>query len=175
MSSRISICRTSCCLQIRRLSAGISSSFWCGGNHTHRDQQKSRYLLQKPMGRLYLTLLPASPTTPLPGSPANPLEMGTVEPHSCQGLCRESQNAPTHVDLEDGGAHGGVLKKAYIVQCLAENGAIVVLVDEVNLHTCEANMVWNALICKELGKDRKQREGWRHYLQCLGELSFLLQ
>ena len=63
------------------------------------------------------------------------------------------------MDLEDGGAHGGILEEADIVQGLAENGAVVILVDEVNLHTGKANMVRNALVCKELGRDRKQRGG----------------
>lgn len=69
----------------------------------------------------------------------------------------ESQDAPTHVDLEDNGAHSGVLEEADIVQDLAENGAVVVLIDEVNLHTCKADVVRNTLVCEELGRDGKQR------------------
>lgn len=76
------------------------------------------------------------------------------------------------MDLEDGGAHCGVLEEADVVQGLAENWAVVVLVDEVNLHACEADMVRDALICKELGRDRRQREGM-DTLWSLGELSVL--
>lgn len=76
------------------------------------------------------------------------------------------------MDLEDGGAHCGVLEEADVVQGLAENWAVVVLVDEVNLHACEADMVRDALICKELGRDRRQRDGM-DTLWSLGELSVL--
>ena len=122
-----------------------------------RDQERSRHLLQKPMGGLHPTPPPASPTAAVPGSPSHPSEMGTVELHARQGLGKENQDAPTHVDLEDGGAHGGVLEEADVVQGLAENGAVVVLVDEVNLHACEADVVRDALVCKELGRDGKRR------------------
>lgn len=124
-----------------------------------RDQERPRHLLQKPTGGLQSTPPPASPTTLLLGFPAHPLVAGTTEPRVCQGLGKESQDAPTHVDLEDGGAHGGVLEEADVVQGLAENGAVVILVDEVNLHACEADVVRDALICKELGRERKRRGG----------------
>lgn len=137
-----------------------------------RDQERSRHLLQKPMGGLHPTPPPASPTAAVPGSPSHPLEMGTVELHACQGLGKENQDAPTHVDLEDGGAHGGVLEEADVVQGLAENGAVVVLVDEVNLHTRKANVVWDALVCKELGRDGKRRGRLETLFAKLGRVIF---
>lgn len=89
-----------------------------------------------------------------------------------QGLGKESQDAPTHVDLEDGGAHGGVLEEADVVQGLAENGTVVILVDEVNLHAREADVVRDALICKELGRERKRRGGLEALLAKLGRVIY---
>ena len=64
------------------------------------------------------------------------------------GIC--SRDASTHMDLQHGGAHSGVLWKTDIVEGLAEDRTIVVLIDEADLHACEANMLWDALIRKEL-------------------------
>lgn len=64
------------------------------------------------------------------------------------------------MNLEDGGAHGGVLQEADVVEGPAEHGPVVVLIDEVDFHPCEADMVRDALICKELGRTGRQGEGW---------------
>lgn len=63
------------------------------------------------------------------------------------------------MDLEDGGAHGCILKEADIVQGLAEDGAVVILVDEADLHACKADVVRDALVCKELDREVKGRVG----------------
>lgn len=76
------------------------------------------------------------------------------------------------MDLEDGGAHRGVLKEADVVQGLAENRAVVVLVDEVDLHTCEADVVRDTLICKELGRDGKQKGGLETLFEKLGRVIY---
>lgn len=115
---------------------------------------------------------PASLTAPLPGSPSHPLVTGTAEPHVHQGHGKERQDAPTHVDLEDGGAHRGVLEEADVVQGLAKNRAVVVLIDEVNLHTREANVVWDTLVCEELGRDRKRRGGLEILFAKLGRVIY---
>lgn len=59
------------------------------------------------------------------------------------------------MDLQHGGAHGGVLQEADVVEGLAEDGPVVVLVEEADLHTREADMVGDALICKELGEEAR--------------------
>lgn len=63
------------------------------------------------------------------------------------------------MDLEDSGAHGGVLQEADVVEGLAEHGPVVVLVDQVDFHPREADVVRDALVCKKLGKTGGQ--GWR--------------
>lgn len=78
------------------------------------------------------------------------------------------------MDLEDGGAHSGVLEEADVVQGLAENGAVVILVDEVDLHACKANVVRDALVCKELGREGKQRGGLETPLVKLGRVIYSL-
>lgn len=90
----------------------------------------------------------------------------------CQGLGKGSWDAPTHVDLEDSGAHGGVLEEADVVEDLAKHGPVVVLVDEVDFHPRKADVVRDALICKELSKTGRQGEGWRHWEAWESSLSF---
>lgn len=90
----------------------------------------------------------------------------------CQGLGKGSWGAPTHVDLEDGGAHGGVLQEADVVEGPAEHGPVVVLVDEVDFHAREADVVRDALVCEELGRTGRQGGGWRCWEAWKSHLSF---
>lgn len=60
------------------------------------------------------------------------------------------------MDLEDSGAHGGVLQEADVVEGPAEHGPVVVLVDQADFHPREAHMVRDALVCEELGKKGRQ-------------------
>lgn len=59
------------------------------------------------------------------------------------------------MDLQHGGAHGGIFREADVVEGLAEDGPIVVLVEEVDLHAREADVVGDALVCKELGGEAR--------------------
>lgn len=71
------------------------------------------------------------------------------------------------MDLQDCDSHCDILKQADVVQDLAENGAIVILIDEVNLHTSKANVVWHALICEQLRRDRRQTPQLEASFACL--------
>lgn len=58
--------------------------------------------------------------------------------------------------LQNTCSYSDILKQADVVQDLAENWAIIILIDEVNLHPCKANMIWHTLICKQLSGDKRQ-------------------
>lgn len=57
----------------------------------------------------------------------------------------------TYQDCQHGGPHGDVLIQADIVEGLAEDGPVVILIDERNLHLGIAHVVGYALVGKELG------------------------
>lgn len=57
----------------------------------------------------------------------------------------------TYQDCQHRGAHGDVLIQADIVERLAEDGPIVIFVDEGNLHLGIAHVIGYTLIGKELG------------------------
>ena len=57
----------------------------------------------------------------------------------------------THQDCQHGGPHGDVLVQADVVQWLAEDGPVVILIDEGDLHLGIAHMVRHTFIGKELG------------------------
>lgn len=68
------------------------------------------------------------------------------------------------MDLQHSGAHSGIFREADIVEGLAEDGPVVVLVDEVDLHAREADVVGDALVCKELGGEaRRELELLQNY------------
>jgi len=95
--------------------------------------------------------------------------LSTADPNfliTC-GIC--SRDASTHMDLQHGGAHSGVLWKADIVEGLAEDRTIVVLIDEADLHACEANMLWDALIRKELQGENQILELYNHRVIHVGK------
>ena len=60
----------------------------------------------------------------------------------------------THPDADQRGARGRVLRQADVVHGLAEDGPVVVLVDEVDEDAGEAHVVRHGLIGVELGKRR---------------------
>lgn len=107
----------------------------------------------------------ASPDAPFPCSPWVRDVPRAKDP-------KGSRDAATHVDLEDGGAHGGVLQEADVVERLAEHGPVVVLVDQVDFHPREADVVRDALVGEELGK--ATRQGWRCWEAWESYLSFIV-
>lgn len=56
----------------------------------------------------------------------------------------------TYQDCQHGGPHGDVLIEADIVEGLAEDGPVVVFIDERNLHLGIAHVVGYALVGEEL-------------------------
>lgn len=60
------------------------------------------------------------------------------------------QERGTHQDRQHRGPHGDVLVQADVVEWLAEDGPVVVLVDEGDLHLGVAHVVGHTLVGKEL-------------------------
>lgn len=56
----------------------------------------------------------------------------------------------SHQDCQHRGSHGDILIQADVVQWLAEDGPVVILVDEGNLHLGIAHVVRHTLVGKEL-------------------------
>lgn len=111
--------------------------FYPGGAPTAPLHITSTYPIPRPAPRF---------PHPFLGSPA--LDLLTT-----RGIC--IWDAPTHVDLQHGGAHGGIFREADVVEGLAEDGPVVVLVEEVDLHARKADVVGDALVCKELGGEAR--------------------
>lgn len=65
----------------------------------------------------------------------------------------------THQDLEQRGARGRVFRKADVVQWLAEDGAVVVLIDQLNKDTGESHVVRHGLVSVELRRDNDKHFG----------------
>lgn len=63
--------------------------------------------------------------------------------------------AETYQDCQHRGPHGDVLVQADIVERLAEDGPVVIFIDEGNLHLGIAHVVRYTLIGKELGGQSK--------------------
>lgn len=55
--------------------------------------------------------------------------------------------------MEQRSARRRVFRKADVVQWLAKDGAVVVLIDQLNKDTGESHMVRHGLICVELRRD----------------------
>lgn len=68
-------------------------------------------------------------------------------------------HSDTHQDLEQRGARRRAFREADVVQRLAEDGAVVVLVDQLNKDTGESHMVRHGLVCVELRRDSDTRFG----------------
>lgn len=66
----------------------------------------------------------------------------------------------TYQHCQHGGAHGDVLIQADVVQGLAEDRSVVILIDEGDLHLGVAHMVRDTLVGKELQmRERQSRAG----------------
>lgn len=97
------------------------------------------------------------------GSPDTVIHQSTVSKHlgapetqmlSVPGNIQEllaTVDMETHQDCQHRGPHGDVLVQADIVERLAEDGPVVVFIDEGNLHLGIAHVVRDTLIGKELG------------------------
>lgn len=59
-------------------------------------------------------------------------------------------NMGTYQDCQHGGPHGDVFIQADIVEGLAEDGPVVIFINERNLHLGVAHVVGYALVGKEL-------------------------
>lgn len=57
----------------------------------------------------------------------------------------------THQDCQHRGPHSDILIQADVVQRLAEDGPVVILIDEGDLHLGIAHVVRHTLVGKELG------------------------
>jgi len=68
------------------------------------------------------------------------------------------QGNGTHQYADQRGAHGCVLGKADVVHGPAEDGPVVVLIDEVDEDPREAHMVRHGLVGVELSKRERERE-----------------
>lgn len=80
-----------------------------------------------------------------------------LKPETAPRIC------DTHQDSEQRGARRRVFRQADVVQGLAEDGAVVVLIDQLNKDTGEPHVVRHGLIGVELGRD----SGTHFGLQCV--------
>lgn len=66
---------------------------------------------------------------------------------------KHPQPCDTHQDAEQRGARGRVFRQADVVQGLAEDGAVVVLIDQLNEDASESHVVGHGLVGVELKRD----------------------
>lgn len=59
----------------------------------------------------------------------------------------------THQDAEQGSTRSCVFWNADVVQWFAEDGPVIILIDQLNEHACEAHVVGHGLVGIKLRKD----------------------
>lgn len=74
-----------------------------------------------------------------------------LPPHAGPQNSVAMQRVETHQDCNHRGPHSDILVQADVVQWLAEDGPVVILVDEGDLHLGIAHVVRHTLVGKELG------------------------
>lgn len=123
---------------------------------TFKEKKKKVSLpILSPHSLIYFSLFQGSPDTVI-HQPIVSRHLGAPETQmlSVPGNIQEltaTVDVETHQDCQHRGPHGDVLVQADIVERLAEDGPVVIFIDEGNLHLGIAHVVRYTLIGKELG------------------------